>query len=532
MNRRECLALLLGAPLAAVACRNPPPRPIAGRIVGARMNVGHRIRHLGNVPENTEVRDVPVVIVGSGIAGLTAAWRLLRRGFEDFTVLELEARPGGTSTFGTDGVVPYPWAAHYLPLPSERHESLCALLREMGVIERDSNGKWVGCERDLVRAPEERLFVAGQWIEGILPTPLFTAVDRADFVRFRTIVERWAAYRDAQGRRAFTLPVAFCSDASEVTELDRKSALHWFVEQGFRSTALRWWLEYGCRDDYGTNLETTSAWALLFYHAARLEHPGAESAPFLTWPEGNGRIVRHLEKSIGERLKCDRLVVDVLPKDDHVRVTVFDVLNERFEVLRAKQAIMATPTFVTKYLVRPFREQVPVHYSAFSYSPWMVANLHLKGRPKSRGVPLAWDNVVYGGASLGYVTATHQTLEDDGPTVWTYYQPFADSNPVLARQRLAVAEQEAAWDAVLAELSGPHPDLASKATRLDVWHWGHAMVRPVPGFLTSTERSTAAEPFRSIHFANTDLSGLPLLDEAHFHGVRAADAVLERLRPT
>jgi hypothetical protein len=58
------------------------------------------------------------------------------------------------------------------------------------------------------------------------------------------------------------------------------------------------------------------------------------------------------------------------------------------------------------------------------------------------------------------------------------------------------------------------------------------MVRPVPGFLWGVDRRKAAEPFGAIHFAHTDLSGLPLLDEAHFHGVRAADAVLERLRPT
>jgi monoamine oxidase len=494
------------------------------------MQVGHRIRHLGSIPESAPIHEVSVVIVGGGIAGLSAAWRLLRQGHSDFTVLELESRAGGTSTYGTDGIVRYPWAAHYLPLPSEQHRSLCELLGELGVVERDSTGKLVGRERNLVREPEERLYVGGQWVEGMVPTPLLTATDRAEFSRFQALVNQWVAYRDSRGRRAFTIPIAFCSDAAEVVELDRKSAYDWFIAQGFRSKILRWWLEYGCRDDYGTNLQSTSAWALLFYHAARIEHPAGPSAPFLTWPEGNGRIVRHLEKEIGARLQCDKLVIDVLPKSDRVQVTVFDALTERYEILLTKQVIMATPAFATKYLVRPYRSQAPAHYAAFSYSPWLVANLHLNGRPKSHGTPLAWDNVVYGGASLGYVVATHQTLEDDGETIWTYYQPFADSNPELARYRLAAATQEGAWDAVLAELSGAHPDLGVKVKRMDVWHWGHAMVRPVPGFITGSERRKAAEPFGAIHFAHTDLSGLPLLDEAHFHGVRAADAVLERLR--
>jgi predicted NAD/FAD-dependent oxidoreductase len=494
------------------------------------MKAGHRIRQLGNTPDNTPVRSIPVVVVGAGIAGLSAAWRMVRGGHEDFTVLELEGRAGGTSTFGTDGVVPYPWAAHYLPLPSERHESLCSLLLEMGVVERDCQGSLIGKEPYLVREPEERLFVGGQWIDGIVPKTYLTALDKLEFARFRKLIDGWVSYRDSLGRRAFVLPSSYGSDAPEVAALDRISAKNWLVENNFHSKPLIWWLEYGCRDDYGTNLDTTSAWALLFYHAARLENPGGQTAPFLTWSEGNGRVVRHLESVVGDRLKCDQLVTDVFPQDNHVYVTVFDLKAERFEVLKASYVILATPTFVTKYIVRPFRANLPTYFAAFSYSPWLVANLHLDSRPRSHGVPLAWDNVVYGGSSLGYVSATHQTLEDDGPTVWTYYQPFADSVPDMARQRLSVADQEMAWEAVVAELSGAHPDLASKVKRMDVWHWGHAMVRPVPGFLFGNERKKAAEPFGAIHFAHTDLSGLPLLDEAHFHGVRAADHIIRLLR--
>jgi hypothetical protein len=240
--------------------------------------------------------------------------------------------------------------------------------------------------------------------------------------------------------------------------------------------------------------------------------------------------VRHLETVVGSRLERNKLVTDVLAEENGVRVTVLDARTNRFEIIQAQQVILATPAFINKHLVRAFRDKPPEHFAAFSYSPWLVANLHLKARPKSRGTPLAWDNVVYGGASLGYVVATHQTLEDDGETIWTYYQPFPDNDPALARYRLAAAEHASAWDAVVAELSAAHQDFASEVTRMDVWHWGHAMVRPVPGFLFGDARRRASAPLGAIHFAHTDLSGLPLLDEAHYHGVRAADAALSRLR--
>jgi hypothetical protein len=237
-----------------------------------------------------------------------------------------------------------------------------------------------------------------------------------------------------------------------------------------------------------------------------------------------------LTKCVGSRLEEQRLVVDVAESDGGAKVTVLDARTERFELIEANQVILATPRFVTKHLVRRYRERAPAHFDAFSYSPWLVANLHLAERLDSKGYPLAWDNVIYGGASLGYVVATHQTLDDDGRTILTYYQPFIDSDPKLARFRLAAADQSSAWDAVAAELALAHPDLASKVNRMDVWHWGHAMVRPVPGLMFGDARRQASKPDGVLHFAHTDLSGVALLDEAHFHGVRAANAVLERLR--
>jgi hypothetical protein len=52
------------------------------------------------------------------------------------------------------------------------------------------------------------------------------------------------------------------------------------------------------------------------------------------------------------------------------------------------------------------------------------------------------------------------------------------------------------------------------------------MIRPTPGFIWSTSRRAGLRPFRGIHFANTDLSGVALFEEAFDHGLRAADETL------
>jgi len=60
--------------------------------------------------------------------------------------------------------------------------------------------------------------------------------------------------------------------------------------------------------------------------------------------------------------------------------------------------------------------------------------------------------------------------------------------------------------------------------------WGHAMIRPRTGFMWGQARRAAAVPYRSIHFAHSELSGVALFEEAFDAGIRAADEVLRVVR--
>jgi len=142
---------------------------------------------------------------------------------------------------------------------------------------------------------------------------------------------------------------------------------------------------------------------------------------------------------------------------------------------------------------------------------------------------MSWDNIIYESKSLGYVVATHQLGVDHGPTVLTWYYPFADANPPFTREQLLSVPWSDWVEMVLSDLEVAHREIRSLVTRVDVMRWGHAMVQPYTNFLWSETRRMAAMPDRNVHFANTDLSGLALLEEAVHHGVRAADEVLESL---
>ena len=475
LNRRELLAAFLGVPFALAACRSQTQTPALpeGEIVGASDGIGHLIRD-GLRPEPESWERAGVVIVGGGVAGLAAAWRLMRAGVEDFVLLELEQAPGGTARSGeAHGVVPYPWGAHYLPAPLKENRALVALLDEMGVLEgADTEGEPIVAEQFICRDPEERVFYRGRWYEGLYMHAGAGEEDARQLQAFNAEVDHWAAWRDGRGRRAFASPVASCSDDAEATALDRLTMSEWMDARGFTSERLRWLVDYGCRDDYGMTLERASAWAGLFYFASRMKRPGAEAQPLITWPEGNGRLVRHLYEKSRARVRLGLAVADVRPSEGGERkagdgsrrvgdgVEVVAVAHDGRGAFgfRADRVVFAAPQFLTKYLIKPYREGAcPPHVAEFEYGAWMVANLFLEERPRAGlGFPLAWDNVLYESPSLGYVAATHQRGLDRGPSVLTYYYPLTDSNPRDARTRLLSAGQREWAEVALADLSRAH----------------------------------------------------------------------------
>lgn len=538
MNRRELLTGFLGFSAAwGTGCGRGAPRlPESGEIVGASEAIGHRIRDGARpTPAADQWEQTDVVIVGGGVAGLSAARQLRKASCDRFVLLELETQPGGTSRSGTNRGLAHPWGAHYLPVPMAENVALIDLLDEMSLLEgRDDQGAPIVAEQFLCRDPEERLFADGIWHEGLFPDAITTADDRQQFAAFQNELNHWVAWRDARGRRAFAIPVTTASDDVTVTELDRYSMAEWLAEHRFTSPRLHWLVDYACRDDYGLTVAHTSAWAGLFYFASRVREPGTEAQPLMTWPEGNGRLVAHMSHLVKDRVRLGFAVTEVIPvtTEQHSGVDVI-ACNHDQTVVRgwhARRVIFAAPQFLARHLVREYRNEGPAAAAEFSYGAWMVANLHLEKRPREPGFPLAWDNVIADSPSLGYVVSTHQQGIDHGPTVWTYYYPLCEEDSRAARQRLLSLGWSEWAEIALSDLERAHPDLRPLVQRLDVMRWGHAMVRPHPGFLFGGGRDRCRQTFRNVHFAHSDLSGIPLFEEAFDQGNRAAAEVLRDLR--
>jgi hypothetical protein len=499
LTRRDAIVALMGtgaaaalaSALASCGRRDEGALSFEGRFVVPDEALGHRLRKdelLARPAVRTE--RVGTAIVGGGISGLSAAWTLARAGETDFRIYDLEAEPGGTAISGACEVSRYPWGAHYVPVPVYPNPAMEALLGESGAITgRDKSDRPVWAEEMLCREPEERLFYGFEWHTGLFPHAGASGVDLTQLRRFEAEMAGFAARRDASGRRAFAVPTRRSSEDADLAALDRTTMGEWMRSKGFDSPRLLWFAEYGCRDDYAGSLDEISAWAGIFYYAARMagNAPDEESAPFLTWPEGNGRLVHHLAKSAAGRVVPSALVFDVVPRKAagaRVLIRYLDAPKDEVVAVEATDAVLALPKFVTAHVLAPWREAPPAFLREMGYAPWIVANLTLSGRPRERRVELAWDNVLYDSKSLGYVVATHQTGSDHGPTVFTWYHAFAGEAPKAARERLFSMT------------------------------WEEIPARRLPD-----------EPLGGVRFAHAD-AGLPLFEDAQDAGIRAAESIL------
>ena len=529
LSRRELLATFLGAPFAFAACRETgaPRRFPEGEIVGQSAALGHILREnrVFEVPADNW-QNVKVGIVGGGVAGLAAAWKLTKQGVNDFVVLELEKEEGGTSRSGVGQPVNYPWGAHYLPVPFQENTELISLLDEMSLLEgRVTSDEWRVKEEFLCREPEERVFYKGRWYDGLYLHVGESEEDKRQFAEFQKQIDAWVNFRDAKGRRAFVVPSAFCSDDAEVTALDKITFAAWLQQHGFTSERLIWFCDYACRDDYGLKLDQTSAWAGLFYFCSRVRTSGKESQAFITFPEGNGRFVHHLADRVKDKIKRSHVVVSVIPGEKGVDVIC--LVDGELRGFHCEKVIYASPIFTAPYVIRGFSEDAPFAANEFQHNAWFVANLFLKDRPKSRftrDFPLAWDNVLYESPSLGYVNATHQKGIDYGPSVFTYYYPMCHEEN--GRTKLFNYEWRDLADVCLTDIARAHPEIYDLTDRIDIMRWGHAMISPRPNFMWSGVRENAIRPYKNIHFAHTDLSGIALFEEAFYHGLRAAEEIL------
>lgn len=531
-GRRRYLqwGLALAAGPAGLSACQPHQRTVARTLAevapqwsGVNVGRGHLLREppdwAGAMPGPSH----RVLVVGSGVAGLSTAWHLREGGITDVAVLELEDGAGGNARAHRLGGLPCPLGAHYLPVPDERNAVLQAFLAALGLCQREG-GKTVWNERHLVHAPQERLFFQGRWLDGLMPS----SDDDPELRRqLKVMHDRVEALRAGSRMPTFSAELP-----PQAAQLDRMPFSQWLAAQGIDHALLLHYLDYCCRDDYGSPLQAVSAWAGLHYFAARhgFAAPGmpAEREGVLTWPEGNAWLTQAMARPLAGQLHAGQVVRQARRTASGWEVLVHDARTGRWLRWTCAELVMATPLFVAERVLGAEAPQALLSVLPhMQWAPWLVSNLLLDGPLEDRaGAPPAWDNVLHDSPALGYVEAGHQSLSPAmGPKVITHYWALgaADAQQTLAQRRRLHGDDVNQWAGrVLTDLQAVHPDLGRKLQAMTLQRHGHAMAVPVPGLRTLPALQALQQGARRLHFAHSDLSGYSVFEEAFWHGWRVA----------
>ena len=536
----------------------PPLPDVPGGFTGVDMARGHALCQAwqsGALPAPSRTQRARIVIAGGGMAGLAAARALRLAGISDFALFELEEQAGGNSRAGSLQGLPCPLGAHHLPLPGDAAREVQDWLEELGLRRRVA-GRWQYDERHLCHSPQERVFVQGQWQEGLLPVEGMSAATLGQYQRFSRVLASLAQQSPfsmpamASWRTGQPLPAAHA-------ELDAQSFAHWLDQQGFTNPWLRWYLDYACRDDFGAGSARVSAWAGVHYFASRhgFHAPGDatddSSEAVLTWAEGNGWLSQRLAAPLiaSGQLHTASSVLRIAPERHGVAVDVLDHASGNTTRWLCERCIVALPVFIALRVLQPAPAVLQAVAAKLDWAPWLVSNLHLSGPlHEGAGAPAAWDNVIQDDrtpGALGYVDAGHQRLNalTPQPTVLTYYQALGDMRD--GRRQLAEQPWTHWRDQILHALRRPHADLPERVTHMALTRYGHAMAIPQPNQLallhaaatapaSTSSVAVAGERCRAapvvhegrIAFAHSDWAGYSVLEEAftrgHHAGVWAA----------
>lgn len=537
MDRRSFLLGAGGAGMLAAATAAGYWRwqEITPHIHAAGRAEGHFLRDLQGqakrpaLPPPSATIDTGIVILGSGIAGLTAAWKLHKEGQKDFLVIDGPEAYGNAAGMHLDGHA-CPTGAHYLPLPSTDAFHVREILHDTGILLRHPTAdKPYYDERFLLHEPQERILYQGRWQEGVLPKEGVPAWELAEHERFQAEMASIAIQRGADGRRLFTLPSALSSTDAQLRALDGISFRAWLEQNGYRAPTLHWYADYCCRDDYGAGADHVSAWAGLHYFCSRGgQAENAADGAWLTWPGGLDPLASAMDRAAGSRRRPGT-AVSLAKTASGVEALCFELKDgqPKTYLVRARKAICAMPLFVAARVVRDIAGYgFDAHRHLPSYAPWMVANFLMKGFPEELPhAPLSWDNVVYGGRGLGYVVSTHQDVRVAPPpkTVLSAYVDMSAMAPQAARRWLHDAHPQDLLELAASDLKAAYgARFAGLVERADITLRAHAMASPQPGFRANAGLQALRGVDGPILFAHADLSGFSVFEEASWWGYQAA----------
>lgn len=465
-NRRDFIKFVVAGSIAAgcpvdlsLLAATPPPA-----VEGEDNRICHAVRDGKAFSRPPVSARHDVVIVGGGVSGLAAAYRLQHR---DFLLLEKEPHWGGNAYLAEFNGEAYATGAAYIG----RSEYAYTFAKEIGMEPlpiADRDGSIVQSE-----------WVPGTWGDGLDKLP-YPAPVREAFRKFKR--EILAIDLDGRANELFRTPF---SD----------------LLKGYPPELKQWWDTYG-PSNWGAASDETAAYVAV----DELQDIGGEDVPaYYTWPGGLGaitaRLAEILQPKFPERMHTGATIIAVVPEKREVHVTY--MREGKLITVAAKTVIMATPKFITRRIVEGIPEKQSAAMHQIRYIPYAVVNLIFDKPVFNKG----YDTWCPGNTFTDFVVADWVVRKQPGYkqkyNILTCYTPLhRDERALLLTEDSA----RALANNVLRDFQKLFPGSNVDPVEVHIYRRGHPLFMSTPGLYTDVQ-PVVRQPIDRIFFANTDSHG-------------------------